>query len=207
MEFEGTVVSVLPVVKGTSARGEWMKQEVIFDQPGEFNRKVCVGFWGDKAQEAGTLRPGEVVAVSANVESREYNGRWYTEVRAWRMTRKAAGETAPGPGALPPLDAFAPGRARRVERGGRLARSDPANGFRPGNRRQQTERKAPSQTDTNASRRDPKGRQKSLTALFIYTGSPVHRSRFTYTGFPAYTEAPAERLQESRPHLLSRRHF
>ena len=54
MEFEGTVVSVLPVVKGTSARGEWMKQEVIFDQPGEFNRKVCVGFWGDKAQEAGT---------------------------------------------------------------------------------------------------------------------------------------------------------
>ena len=31
MEFEGTVVSVLPVVKGTSARGEWMKQEVIFD--------------------------------------------------------------------------------------------------------------------------------------------------------------------------------
>lgn len=108
MEFEGTVVSVLPVVKGTSARGEWMKQEVIFDQPGEFNRKVCVGFWGDKAQEAGTLRPGEVVAVSANVESREYNGRWYTEVRAWRMTRKAAGETAPGPDALPPLDAFAP---------------------------------------------------------------------------------------------------
>ncbi len=108
MEFEGTVVSVLPVVKGTSARGEWMKQEVIFDQPGEFNRKVCVGFWGDKAQEAGTLRPGEVVAVSANVESREYNGRWYTEVRAWRMPRKAAGEPAPGPGALPPLDAFAP---------------------------------------------------------------------------------------------------
>ena len=105
MEFEGTVVSVLPVVKGTSARGEWMKQEVIFDQPGEFNRKVCVGFWGDKAQEAGTLRPGEVVAVSANVESREYNGRWYTEVRAWRMTRKAAGETAPGPGALPPQSA------------------------------------------------------------------------------------------------------
>ena len=108
MEFEGTVVSVLPVVKGTSARGEWMKQEVIFDEPGEFNRKVCVGFWGDKAQEAGTLRPGEVVAVSANVESREYNGRWYTEVRAWRMTRKAAGETAPGPGGVPPLDAFAP---------------------------------------------------------------------------------------------------
>ena len=109
MEFEGTVVSVLPVVKGTSARGEWMKQEVIFDQPGEFNRKVCVGFWGDKAQEAGTLRPGEVVAVSANVESREYNGRWFTEVRAWRIVRKAAQQPQQPPvsDGLPPLDAFA----------------------------------------------------------------------------------------------------
>ena len=88
MEFEGTVYKVLPVVKGTSQRGEWMKQEVVFELPGEFNRKICVGFWGDKAQEAGTLRPGEVVAVSANVESREYNGRWYTDIRAWRIQPK-----------------------------------------------------------------------------------------------------------------------
>ena len=59
MEFEGTVVAVLPVVKGTSARGEWIKQEVVFEQAGDFGRKVCVGFWGDRAQDAGTLKPGE----------------------------------------------------------------------------------------------------------------------------------------------------
>lgn len=106
MEFEATVLSVLPLVKGTSARGEWMKQEVVFELPGEFNRKICVGFWGDKATDAGTLKPGETVAVSANVESREYNGRWYTEVRAWRLTRKAPQQQAPAPDALPPLDAF-----------------------------------------------------------------------------------------------------
>ena len=74
MEFEGTVYKVLPVVKGTSQRGEWMKQEVVFELPGEFNRKICVGFWGDKAHDAGTLREGDKVAVSINVESREYNG-------------------------------------------------------------------------------------------------------------------------------------
>ena len=95
MEFEGTVWRVLPLVKGTSARGEWMKQEVVFELPGEFNRKLCVGFWGDKAQEAGTLQPGESVAVSANVESREYNGRWFTEPQA------------PVADGLPPMDAFA----------------------------------------------------------------------------------------------------
>lgn len=90
MEFEGVVHKVLPVVKGNGQRGEWVKQEVVFELPGEFNKKVCVGFWGDKAQDAGMLKEGEKIAVSINVESREYNGRWFTEARAWKMTRVAA---------------------------------------------------------------------------------------------------------------------
>ncbi len=95
MEFEGIVIQVMPVVKGTSARGEWSKQDVIFEQSGEFGRKVCVGFWGDKAQDASKLVPGDKVKVSANVESREYNGRWYTDVRAWKMDRAGAAAAAP----------------------------------------------------------------------------------------------------------------
>ena len=107
MEFEGVVWRVRPQIKGTSARGEWVKQEVVFELPGEFNRKICVGFWGDKAQEAATLKPGETITVSANVESREYNGRWYTEVRAWRINRKSAAEPQPmATDNLPPLDTF-----------------------------------------------------------------------------------------------------
>lgn len=87
MDFELTVLQVLPVVTGQSARGEWKKQEVIFEQPGEYSRKLCVGFWNDRAVDAAALQPGDRVAISVNVESREYNGRWYTEVRAWRMNR------------------------------------------------------------------------------------------------------------------------
>lgn len=87
MDFEVTVHMLLPLVTGQSARGEWKKQEVIFDLPGEFNRKLCVGFWNDRAVDAAALRPGDRVALSVNIESREYNGRWYTEVRAWRMNR------------------------------------------------------------------------------------------------------------------------
>lgn len=119
MEFEGTVIGVLPVVKGTSQRGEWSKQEVVFELPGEFNRKICVGFWGDKALDAGSLKPGEVVTVSTNVESKEYNGRWYTEVRGWRMQRKApVAPSTPGiPGAemMPPMDAFLPEDSSEVD--------------------------------------------------------------------------------------------
>jgi hypothetical protein len=97
MEFEGTVVKVLPAMKGTSARGEWTKQDVVFEQPGEFGRKICVGFWGDKAMDAAALKEGEVVSISANVESREYNGRWYTEVRAWKMVRGGGQQPAQTP--------------------------------------------------------------------------------------------------------------
>ena len=99
MEFEGVVHKVLPVVKGTSQRGEWIKQEVVFELPGEFNRKLCVGFWGDKAQDAANLREGEKIAVSINLESREYNGRWFTEARAWKMSRVEA--VPPGGSAMP----------------------------------------------------------------------------------------------------------
>ena len=102
MEFVGLVYKVLPAVKGTSARGEWTKQEVVFELPDEFNRKLCVGFWGDKALEAAALKAGEQVEVSINLESREYNGRWYTEARAWKLARKQP--EAPAPVAdMPPM--------------------------------------------------------------------------------------------------------
>lgn len=101
MEFEGIVSKVLPAVKGTSQRGEWVKQEVVFELPGEFNRKLCVGFWGDKAQEAGALKEGEKVSVAINVESREYNGRWFTEARAWKLSRVAAQPAAVAPSSMP----------------------------------------------------------------------------------------------------------
>ena len=104
MEFKGLVYKVLPVVKGQGARGEWVKQEVVFEQPDEFNRQLVVGFWGDKAQDAAALKPGEMVEVAVNLESREYNGRWYTEARAWKLTRAAAAQpAAPAMPDMPPM--------------------------------------------------------------------------------------------------------
>lgn len=91
MDFEAVVHLVLPVVTGQSARGEWKKQEIIFDIPGEFSRKICVAFWNDRADGAGALKVGERIAVSANVQSQERNGRWFTEVRGWKFSRVADG--------------------------------------------------------------------------------------------------------------------
>lgn len=101
MDLEATVHMVQPLETGQSARGEWKRQDVIFALPGEFDRKLCVEFWNDRAVDAAALRPGDRVALSINVESREYNGRWYTRVRAWRMNRLEAQTGAPA-GAYPP---------------------------------------------------------------------------------------------------------
>ena len=93
MEFEGVVYKIMPPVKGTSARGEWQRQEVIFDLPSEFSRKVCVIFF-NKESEVARLREGATYTVSFNLESREYNGRWYTDVRAWRVQSKEEQQAA-----------------------------------------------------------------------------------------------------------------
>ena len=94
MEFEGVVYKIMPVTRGTSARGEWQRQDVVFEVPSEFSRKICVTFF-NKESDVAKLREGETFLVSVNVESREYNGRWYTDVRAWRVQPKQAQPQAP----------------------------------------------------------------------------------------------------------------
>lgn len=94
MEFEGVVYKIMPVTRGTSARGEWQRQDVIFEVPSEFSRKICVTFF-NKESDVAKLREGETYQVSVNVESREYNGRWYTDVRAWRVQSKQQQQQPP----------------------------------------------------------------------------------------------------------------
>lgn len=105
MEFEGTVYKIMPATKGTSARGEWQRQDVIFDYPdGTFSRKICVTFF-NKPEDAARLREGETFNVGVNIESREYNGKWYTDIRAWRVQPKQAATTAAAaaPHDMPPI--------------------------------------------------------------------------------------------------------
>ncbi len=104
MEFEGTVYKMMPVTKGTSARGDWQRQDVVFDmQEGNFTRKICVTFF-NRPDDVAKLKEGATYHVSVNIESREYNGRWYTDVRAWRLQPKevVAPAVAPMPD-MPPL--------------------------------------------------------------------------------------------------------
>ena len=95
----------MPVTKGTSARGEWQRQDVVFDynDGGNFSRKISVTFF-NRPDDVARLKEGGVYNVSVNVESREYNGRWYTDIRAWRLQPKQTEAPAAAPMAdMPPI--------------------------------------------------------------------------------------------------------
>lgn len=101
MDFEGKVLQILQPTKGTSSRGEWQRQEVIFEMTQEFSRKAAVTFF-NKPADVEKLRVGESYIVSVNIESREYNGRWYTDVREWRIQPLQQQAAAPAAD-LPPI--------------------------------------------------------------------------------------------------------
>ncbi len=96
MELEGRIVRRMNVQTGTSARGAWSKQDFIFEyQEGNYPSQVCMNVWGeDKVRELDKYRDGDKVKISFNLSSREYNGRWYTDVRAWRIEPVAQGVPA-----------------------------------------------------------------------------------------------------------------
>lgn len=84
MQLTAKLVQVLPMQTGTGKNGEWKKQDIIVETEGQYPKKVCVSIWGDKIK-TDVLKEGASLNISFDVESREYNGRWYTDVKAWKV--------------------------------------------------------------------------------------------------------------------------
>jgi len=86
MELTGKIIQLLEEKSGESAKGSWRKQEYILETGDQYPKKVCFMAWSDKIDEF-AINEGETVTVSIDLESREYNGRWYTDVKAWKVSR------------------------------------------------------------------------------------------------------------------------
>lgn len=84
MQLTAKLVQVLPLQKGTGKNGEWKKQDIIVETDGQYPKKVCISIWGDKIND-NQLKVGNTLNISFDVESREYNSRWYTDVKAWKV--------------------------------------------------------------------------------------------------------------------------
>ncbi len=94
MQLTAKLIQLLPLQSGTGKNGQWKKQDIIVETEATYPKKICVSVWGDKIDASG-LQLGNLLKIDFDVESREYNGRWYTDVKAWKIevagTAAAAG--------------------------------------------------------------------------------------------------------------------
>lgn len=86
LDITGKILQIMNETSGQSRSGNnWVKQEFIIETYDKFPRKVLISVMGEKVQDLKKFKPGEEIKASLNIESREYNGRWYTDVRAWKL--------------------------------------------------------------------------------------------------------------------------
>lgn len=110
MEIKGKIILALPEVSGTSKAGNaWKKREYVLETQETYPKKVHFDFFGERADQY-PLNVGEIVTLSFDIESREYNGRWFTSIRGWKVEKDGATPiSAPEqslPGDMPTPPAF-----------------------------------------------------------------------------------------------------
>lgn len=104
MEITGKIIAVLPERGGISKTGnEWKMQEYVIETHEQYPRKVCFNVFGSDKIAQFNIQAGEELTVSFDINAREYNGRWFNDIRAWRVERGVAPAAAPGN--IPAIDA------------------------------------------------------------------------------------------------------
>ena len=87
MEVKGKIIAVLPEISGTSKAGNpWKKKEYVLETLENYPKKVHFDFFGERADQY-PLSVGDVITLSFDIESREYQGRWYTSIRGWKAEK------------------------------------------------------------------------------------------------------------------------
>ena len=102
MELTGKIIAEFNERGGVSNRtgNEWKAKSYVLEVPGEFPRKLVFDVFGADRLQAFNLQIGETVTVSFDIDAHEYNGRWFNDVRAFRIDRGQAAPT-PAPEAAP----------------------------------------------------------------------------------------------------------
>lgn len=111
MEITGKIIAVLPEQGGISKTGnEWKKQEYVLETHDQYPKKVCFQLFGADRIAQAAIQPGEELTVSFDIDSREYQGRWFTNINAWKVERPGTAPAPSAPGSMTPEN-FAPASA------------------------------------------------------------------------------------------------
>lgn len=98
MEIQGNVIQLLDEQSGEGKNGRWRKREYVIETGGQYPKKICFNLWGDKIDQF-PMKVGDSVTVYFDLESRDFNGRWYTDVKAWKVEQQSNSGTPDQAGA------------------------------------------------------------------------------------------------------------
>ena len=88
MNIVGIFIKALPEISGVSDRGEWVRGGLVIETQGAYPTKVALTAFGEeRVGVVRTLMTGALVSVDFSPESREYGGKWYTDLRVSRITK------------------------------------------------------------------------------------------------------------------------
>ncbi|MDO4756842.1 MAG: DUF3127 domain-containing protein [Parabacteroides sp.] len=109
MEITGKIIAVLPIQGGVSKVGnEWKKQEYVLETHDQYPKKVCFQIFGADRIAQAAIQPGEELTIYFDIESREFQGRWYTNISAWKVERPMATAPMSAPVSITPEDMMPP---------------------------------------------------------------------------------------------------
>ena len=97
MDLTGKVIAIMEARGGVSARtgNPWMTQEYVIEIPGQYPRKMLFNIFGEDRIKQFNIQPGEEITVQFDIDAREYNGRWFNDIRAYNIIRGQAAQSVP----------------------------------------------------------------------------------------------------------------
>jgi hypothetical protein len=87
MNLQGKLIQVTNPESGTSKAGkDWIKCQAIIETDGQYPKKIAITIMKESLiNDVTSKRLGEVISLECNIESREHNGNWYTDISAWKI--------------------------------------------------------------------------------------------------------------------------
>lgn len=98
MEFTGKIIAVLEARGGVSSRtgNPWKTQDYVIEETmGQFPKRMAFNVFGEENISRFNIQVGQELTVSFDINAREYNGRWYNDIRVWNVAPAAQAVAQP----------------------------------------------------------------------------------------------------------------
>jgi hypothetical protein len=103
MDLTGRIIAVMQPRSGVSARtgNPWMTQEYVLEVPGQYPKRMVFNLFGEDRIKQFNIQINEDVTVQFDIDAREYQGRWFNDIRAYNIIRGQVAPAAAPVGAAP----------------------------------------------------------------------------------------------------------